>query len=384
MEVSRLKSLTHQPAVVLVGLLVLAIAGFLGVRRLVNKFQHHEKDVAREMFLIGQRQRAMLDPQSAIASFRAALNYDRDNYEYELNLAKALTDLNRFDEADAYLGGLWERRPEDGDVNLQLARLAVHQGSVDDALRYYHNAIYGIWPSDSEVHRRRSRLELISFLLTKLDRTQAQAELIAMASGLPPDLDPHLQVANLFFKVGDYDHSLAQFREVLALDPKNPQALAGAGQAAFQLGQYATAERYLRGAWDENHRDAETERLLKTASLVLNFDPSRRRISDRERFRRVAAAFHQAGDRLQSCAAMRKEDLKSTTPPDALQSLYVEWLEWKGRIDAREFRADSKIEDNVVDLVGRIEQQTASECGEPTGPDLALLLITRDREGAER
>jgi hypothetical protein len=37
-----------------------------------------------------------------------------------------------------------------------------------------------------------------------------------------------------------------------------------------------------------------------------------------------------------------------------------------------------------MDLVQDIEQQTAQQCGEPTGLDLALLLGARDREIADQ
>jgi hypothetical protein len=34
----------------------------------------------------------------------------------------------------------------------------------------------------------------------------------------------------------------------------------------------------------------------------------------------------------------------------------------------------------LMDLILQIEQQTAEQCGEPTGIDLALLLSARHRE----
>jgi hypothetical protein len=40
--------------------------------------------------------------------------------------------------------------------------------------------------------------------------------------------------------------------------------------------------------------------------------------------------------------------------------------------------------DTLMDLVSQIEQQTVQQCGQPTGADLALLLIARDRDGVDQ
>ncbi len=83
---------------------------------------------------------------------------------------------------------LWDRQPEDGLVNLELARIAVQKEQTEQALRYYHNAIYATWPEDQpddqEGKRREARLELIGFLLRTNARAQAESELIALAENV--------------------------------------------------------------------------------------------------------------------------------------------------------------------------------------------------------
>jgi hypothetical protein len=37
-----------------------------------------------------------------------------------------------------------------------------------------------------------------------------------------------------------------------------------------------------------------------------------------------------------------------------------------------------------MDIVFRIEKQTALRCGDPSGRDLALLLISRNRESVDQ
>jgi hypothetical protein len=45
---------------------------------------------------------------------------------------------------------------------------------------------------------------------------------------------------------------------------------------------------------------------------------------------------------------------------------------------------ETDLPDAIMDLVFKIEQQTAVQCGEPQGADLALLLISRNRDSADQ
>src|SRR4029077_5134395 len=84
-----------------------------------------------------------------------------------LALAGALSSTaDRTDEARRILLTVREARPELGEVNLQLARLAAAGGNLPEAARYYHNAIYGVWTGDAERSRPREvRRELVGVLL---------------------------------------------------------------------------------------------------------------------------------------------------------------------------------------------------------------------------
>src|ERR1017187_4846689 len=68
---------------------------------------------------------------------------------------------------------LWQPTPQDAAVNLALARVAAHRGSIEDATRYYHNAMYGVWNSDLDTSESKARIELIQFLLKQGARAPA-------------------------------------------------------------------------------------------------------------------------------------------------------------------------------------------------------------------
>jgi len=48
--------------------------------------------------------------------------------------------------------------------------------------------MYGVWTNDADLNRRKTRLELIEFLLENNARDKAQAELVALSGVLPPNL----------------------------------------------------------------------------------------------------------------------------------------------------------------------------------------------------
>ena len=243
--------------------------------------------------------------------------------------------------------------------------------------------MYGVWNSDPEANRSKARVELIQFLLKQGARDQAASELMALATALPPDPAAHLQAAKLFGKAQDDTGELAQYEEVLHLDPANPAALAGAGGVAYRAGDYVTARPYLQAAVNANPQDSDPRQLLATTDLILHDDPFLSHISDAERNRRITAAFAQAQKRLTECAQQTNVDLKTATsvatPLANLQSL---WTNAKPDLARLRSPAETDLPDALMDVVLQIEQQTAATCGQPQGLDLALLLISQKREAA--
>src|ERR1700683_2376643 len=266
-------------------LLLLAIVFFVGVSGLSRVYRGQQESLGNRWFTRGEKDLKEQHYDRAASEFRTALLYSRDNYDYQLNLAEALVGVKRSGEAYAYLINLWEREPENGLVNLGLARIAAQKRDTEQALRYYHNAIYAIWPGDQEEQRRNARLELIEFLLSINARTQAQSEVIALAASLDDDPSEDARVGDLFLRVQDYEHALAEYRLSLKAERHDSAALAGAGEAAFELGRYELAQRYLRAEATENAGDTQSAMRLQTAELVLKMDPFQRQLSVAERNR---------------------------------------------------------------------------------------------------
>ena len=390
------KLVPRSAPIILIILTVAAATGFAAVSHLVTRYNANQQARGRHLYEQGLAAAQAGRYDQAIDAFRAALTCDPTNSQYQLSLARSLRDSNdprRLDEAESYLLALWQRAPQDAAVNLALARVAAHRGSVDDATRYYHNAMYGVWNSDLDANRDKARIELIQFLLKQNAPANAESELMALATALPPTPAAHLQAAQLFAQAGDYTGSLTQYRDALRLEPTNASALIGAGEAAYHAGNYTAAQHYLQAALNLNPEDGNVRQLLVITELVLRTNPFRSHISDAERNRRITTAFTQSEDRLTACAQQSGITLAatpnqpsqaqpSTSSASQLSNLQSRWLATKPNLDRLRSPAETDLPDEIMDLVFQIEQQTASTCGPPQGLDQALLLISQKREAA--
>jgi hypothetical protein len=152
--------------------------------------------------------------------------------------------------------------------------------------------------------------------------------------------------------------------------------LAGAGSAAFELGRYPLAQRYLEAAVAADPKDAQSLDRLKTVELVVQMDPFRREIPVDQRNRIVIEAFEAAGERLKSCPAAGDSRERAST-----QTLAEMWTTMKPQITERGLRQNPDSVETAMDLVFAIERKSNNVCGPLTGTDMALLLISRLHEG---
>jgi len=353
-----------------------AVLMFLFVVGLSRFYHNQQQSLALRWSSRGSADLQAQKFTDAVSDFRTALLYSRDNYSYQLSLAEALLGEKRTDEAYAYLINLWGQQPEDGLVNLELARIAAGRGETERALRYYHNAIYATWPDDLEIERRTTRLELVQLLLRNHATAQAQSELIALAANLRDDPPEEAQVGELFLQALDYRQALTEYELSLKDGWRSPAALAGAGQAAFELGQYPVAHKYLQEAVAAAPRDTVSAARLRTTELVLHMDPFRQQIPAAERDRIVVRAFAAAGKRLDACPVNA-----GSTEIAAQPNLAPLWEKLDPQINIANLRRNPDLVNSAMELVFKIERQASYECGASTGTDTALLLIANLHEG---
>ena len=358
---------------------ILALISFLAVTGLSRVYHAQRASLGDRWYSRGVADLNAKQYGAAVTDFHAALLYSRDEYSYQLNLAEALIGLGHTGEAFAYLLNLWDREPENGLVNLELARIVGQRDQIDQAVRYYHNAVYAAWPTGQESKRREARLELIEFLLRAKRQGDAQAELMALSANAGDEPSVQQTVADLFIRAGNYERALEAYRTILKTDDHNAAALAGAGNAAFQLGRYQLAQQYLESATRVSPNDTESAQRLLMTEMVLGMDPFRAQISPADRNKNVIDAFAIAGQRLNTCPQPSRDTFGAA---GSAPSLLDEWSSLKPQITETGLRRKPDLAQSAMDLVFRIERQTSTVCGTPTGADLALLLIAKLHEGS--
>lgn len=342
-------------------------------------------------------------PEIAAEDYRTALTYDRENDEYRLRLAQALLSANHFPEAAAHLMSLWEEEPADGEVNLTLARLLAKEKKSDEAVRYYRNAINGVWREDARQHRVNTRFELVEYLLQHQGSRQAEVELIALQADPPGEVDQQLRLAQLLLEIGDPARAQAVYEQVLKIDGRNAQAWLGDGKSSFAMGDYPAADRELAAAVEHDERLPEARQQLELARQILRIAPNLHGLSVAERAGRVSGAFEAARKRLTTCAAERGYSLeapvdastasrgagsapRSTQPassvqiampsaPHNLTDLYTSLLQKKSGATEAALRKYPDAMESTMDWVFDVERATQPICSDMTVTDRALLIL---------
>jgi tetratricopeptide (TPR) repeat protein len=392
--------LSGQSAKITVVVTILVIfGGFALTHYFVNLHRATELSLANRWFTRGEQAMQAHLPKVAADDYRTALNYDEENRQYRLRLAQALLADNRLAEARAHLISLWEEGPADGEVNLTLGRVENRRGNYAETVRYYNDAINGVWEGDPRERRTAARFELARYLMQKQKLAEARAELLATLADSPTEPADLLQLGKLLLQLNEPAHALQAYSALLAKESNNAQAWLGEGQAFLDLGQSTDAERATAKAveYDPNLDDARQQ--LEIVREILRLNPSMRGLPLAERANRVTTAFGAALARLSSCASQLNIDLAAplgtapgvnepgSTPttesnaaapaPNTLELLYTSGLEKQPDATQRALVKNPDALEPTMQYVFEVERATASICPRLSTTDRALLLLAQ-------
>jgi tetratricopeptide (TPR) repeat protein len=362
----------------LVSILVLITVLFSAVTHAYSQaYDRRRAALGIEWFERGRWELKNKRASSAVEDFRTALIYDPRNLDFRMYLADALTQAGHTDQALTYYLGLWQSSPSNGPVNLELARLFAQKGDSNSAERYFNGAIFGDWPENPEANRRTASLELVNFYLDHGDHGHAESQLIILSDNLPEDPQLHVLVAELYSRVGNDQRALSQYRQAMQLDPNNLQSLRGAGEAAFRLGDYHTAQAYASRSLHLDESDSSAKRLLAVIQSILSLNPYEHGLSETEKIKRTLQSFDIAGNRLRSCSSSAQAAAASSIDPSIERR-----KELNATANARFLRQHPEELDTLFDFSTSAEKIAQSACGEPSPEDSALLAIA-NRRGVE-
>ena len=349
-------------------LVLISIAAFFLTRALAGAAHHlHESDADQWHELGAQRLEAG-DVPGAITAMRHAAAMRPDSREVQFSLAAAYQASGQMEAARNVLLELRELRPDDAEVNLRLATLQAARGETEEAIRHYQATLLSLWGPDQLERRRSLRGDYIEFLLERGLTARALSESLLLAGELPKDLPSYLRMGDLLLRAGDPERALEQFELALSLEARHPEALARAGEAAFESGDFRLANRYLSRA----PATPRTQERRAVAEAVLAFDPLMPRLATRERHRRIVAA----ADRLAAEIARCRETCAVPDPRCAPLDPLAEELAAARKALSRNRTAADSIDDGLS-TVTALAARTAEVCGGDATILRALAVIAR-------
>jgi tetratricopeptide (TPR) repeat protein len=371
---------------------VLLLIGFSVTRIAVSSFQAKQRSIADAWQSRGSVDLNRGRADAAIEDFENALVYDHGNAFSRMQLASALVQAGRDGEAQSHLKSLWEERPGDSAVNLQLARLAAKSGNFDQAERYYEGAIYGVWSDahDPYAERELVRLELARALIHEKRNEQAQAQLQALSAELPASSARRKDVGDLLMQAGAPRMAFQQYLE--ARNRTKGFALE-LSQAAFAQNDFALATRWANTAVRENPDSITAAEFAKKAARVLASDPYQVGIGEQKRAERVVHAFHASDSRMAKCFPIYAfvPDPKSTGAAGSLLGVTPEIMKQLGyfrtwgeqlrpQMITRRLQHRDDVEENAMRFVFQTQKFAAKNCSiPPTDDDSALISLAKER-----
>lgn len=384
----RLELFLHSRETVLLGSALLIVILFFITGGVARGYHVKLHELAGQWFEAGEKHLNTGNADAALADFRNALVYEPEDPRIQFRLTQALIADGRYEEARSYLLGMLAHSPSDAPVNLALARIAARSGTEADALRYYHGAIYGVWPNDLEANRLNARFELSRMLIARGDGSDADGELIALATEIPQQggAPLHEQTGELFLRAGDVTRALEEFRLALAGPHVPSGALRGAGLTAYQMGDFRIAQRYLERAYREKRNDPEVGAALETTRLILAWDPEAPGLTYVQRRERARHDLAQAIARVESCAKNAGLDLtnKGTGSTTDLAAEYARAKNAQAGISDRILVQHPENLETAINLIFEIESTATQTCGESSGLDHALEILGARRQSREQ
>lgn len=315
--------------------------------------------------------------RQAIEHYREALTHSRDNVEYQLGLALALYDMERYKEAENRLLDLRQDHPTLAVVNRLLARIAAREGRVDEAVSSYRTAIFGQWPRDPAENRLATRFELVELLRAHGENMRAVSELLDLMKEAPARPDVRKTIGRLLLGAGAPDNAAAVFEQLVKSRPDDREALVGYAQTQFELGNYVTAQTYFARALRLNPDDPEIKSRLALCEDVNRLDPTRRGLGAANRHRRSLELVARSLKLVEACLnpAQTQAQPDAAGPrlmPQDLESSLAEARKLQG--NTRQRLSDEAIEANMS-LAEKLWRASESLCPGASERDRALRHV---------
>jgi tetratricopeptide (TPR) repeat protein len=350
-------SVKSNPSAPVLVLIVLAVMiALYGVDKFLAAQEKSElEQEASSHFAAGQKLLNDGKPHQAIADFARAHSLDRTNREYLLSLAAAQLSDNRLSDARAILEETLDEDSNDGRANLLMARLMAQDGHFNDADSYYHRAIYGAWPSNLPTQTAKVRLELANMLAEHGGNQKLLSELLLLQNEPAQNVATKKQIAALFLKAGSAERAADAYHRLIREDRDDVDIYVGLGQAEILAGNYRLAENAFLDALRRRLNDSHIQSQLAMVARLATLDPTLRRLSSAEKYRRSVAILDLVQNELHVC-------LPNAPPP---------------KPDKTRGPINNEMAEARLDQAEELWKQRDEACKQPPLPDDPLPLLMK-------
>ena len=164
-------------------------------------------------------------------ALRKAINLDWNNATAHYDLASALFEQGKVDDAIAEYRLAIKIDPNDADAHINLGTALYKRGKVDDAMAEYRLAIK-IDPNEAGAHNN-----LGNALSQQGKGDDAMAEYRLAIKIDPNEAGAHINLGIALFQQGKVDDAIAEYRLAIKIDPNEAGAHNNLGNALFQQGK---------------------------------------------------------------------------------------------------------------------------------------------------
>jgi len=180
--------------------------------------------------------------KNSIALFQHAVNETSDNYVAHHNLALALMERGRIDEAIDHFDRALEIKPAFPRAHTNLGVALVKLGRYPEAVRHYTEALRMNPDWDGALYN-------LGNALSALGQFEEAVEQYRKALAISPnDAEIHNNLGNALFKIGKIDEALNHYQQAVGIKPAFVTALLNLAKACAAKDEYETARSYFRKA----------------------------------------------------------------------------------------------------------------------------------------
>ena len=174
--------------------------------------------------------------KNSIALFENAVKVTENNYHALNNLATALADKGKYDEAFLYLSRALKMDPQREDVRMNLANVLFLKGKPDEAISQYRE-ILQTDSKNADVHYN------LAFVLSSQKKYNEALLHYKETLRIDPEYSKaHYNLGNIYLNQGKTTEAFRHYIEVIKIKPDYVQAYNKLGLILFRQGKFYKAK----------------------------------------------------------------------------------------------------------------------------------------------